>query len=327
MSIRDDMVWFNNAVPKSGTVGIGDYLQNALIGGGLIHSKDPHWWFVDPQSGSDAYDGDSWNAPFKTIQAAVDAAGDGRGDTIFLLSGRGYDYDDDTVGASLANAYVYINKADINLVGLGPPNSVVIKPDAAATAGVIALGASAARVRIANLTINTATAQSAAIVTSTGASYPTVENCIFDLVGASGPLGYGINFGGAKVSYPVIRGCTFHLGTLIKAGIALKAQDATPFGALIEDCVFMNALSASGTPCEDGINVMDGTGVIIRNCHISGGASTDYNLVDGIDIDASVLNTLIADCTIGNCDNGVTDGGTDTAGATAAEGWTDTTHA
>jgi len=100
MGIRDDFNHFNDFVSRVGTSGIGDYMELAILGN-LIHAKNQSFWFVDPGSGSDAYDGDHWSTPFQTIQAAVDAAGDGRGDTIFLLNGRGTDYDDDTVGASM----------------------------------------------------------------------------------------------------------------------------------------------------------------------------------------------------------------------------------
>jgi len=313
MSIVDDLDHFSKVVNKVGNLGIGDYLKLALLNSSMIHSKDPYWWFVDPASGSDAYDGDSWEQPFQTIQAAVDAAGDGRGDTIFLLSGRGTDYDDDTVGASLANAYVYINKADLNIIGLGPPNSVVINPDAAATAGVFNLGAGADRCRIANITFKTTTAQSAAIKLTAGTDFLTVDNCIFDLVGAAGPLGIGIDGDAGKVSYPVIRNCTFWLGTLIKSGIVLEVQDATPYGGLIENCRFVSVLNGSGTGCVDVINIKDGTGMVIKDCVIHGGDSgTAYNADDGIDIDAGVLNTLVVNCKISGCDALITDGGTDT---------------
>lgn len=327
MGLVDDLNHFDKMVNKIGSIGIGEYIQHALLGAGMIQTANPYWWFVDP-NGSDAYDGTSWTTPFQTIQAAVDAAGDGRGDTIFLLNGRGTDYDDDTVSASLADAYVYINKADLNIIGLGPPNSVIIKPDAAATAGVFNLGASAKRCRIANITFNTATAQSAAIKLTAATDYPTIENCIFDLVGAAGPLGIGIDGDAGKVSYPVIRNCTFYAGTLIKSCIVLEVQDATPFGGLIENCRFVSVINGAGTGCVDFVNIKDGTGMHIKDCDMQGGdVGTTYNCDDGIDIDAGVISTMITGCTIGGCDAAVTDGGTDTVGETAGEGYTDITHA
>jgi len=196
---------------------------------------------------------------------------------------------------------------------LGPPNSVVIKPDAAATAGVFSIASGANRVTIANITFNTATAQSAAIQTVSGAHYLTVENCIFDLVGAAGPTGFGISFDAAKSSYPVIRNCTFYLGTLIKAGIWIEAQDATPFGGLVENCKMISVLNGSGTGAEGGIYVKDGTGVQINNCVIHGGdTGTAYNVGDGIEVAAGVLNAMITNCQVSGCDAAITDGGTDT---------------
>jgi len=321
-----DLRYFNNMVAKQGTLGIGDYIMMALGGIGVYARENPVFWYVNPVTGLDTNSGTSPAAPFKTIQFAVDSAGtatDGRGDVIFLQSGNGTDYDDDTVGASLADAYVHINKPDLSIIGLGPPNSVIIKPDAAATAGVIVLGASADRVRIANLTIDTTTAQSGAIVSVSGAHYPTIENVIFNLVGAAGPLGVGIDFDAAAVNYPVIRNCNFYCGTLIKAAIRMKCGTT---GGLIEDCFFVNTETA-GTPTEDGINVKAGKFLRIKNCTIHGGATADHLFADGIDIDAGVVNTSIDGCYIGGCTAAVTDGGTATLGKIDLHGYTSMTAA
>jgi len=214
----------------------------------------------------------------------------------------------------LADAYVRVNLPNITIMGVGPLGSVVINPGAAATAGVISVGASATRFRLCNVVINTATAQSAAIkFEATGPTFPVIENCIFDLVGAAGPLGVGIDMDAGKISYPVIRNCTFYLGTLILAGIIVEVQDATPYGGLIENCDFLSVLNGGGTGIVDVINVKDGTGLIIRDCNIHGGdTGTNYNAADGIDLDSGVLNTLIASCNISGCDALITDGGTDT---------------
>lgn len=329
MSLQSDFAYFSEMVGAQGSMRIGDYMGVLFGMTGLVTREDPTFWFVNPLSGSDTANvGYKFDSPFQTIQAAVDAAGngtDGEGDVIFLQSGNGTDYDDDTVGASLSNAYVYINKSDLHIVGLGPPGSVIIKPDAAATAGIFNLGANADRVSFHNLTIDTTTAQSGGIVTTSGTHYPLIENCIFNLVGAAGPLGVGIDFDAAAVTLPTIKNCTFHLGTLIIAAIRMKCGTT---GGLIQDCRIISTLNGSGTPCVDGINVKAGTGLVIDRCHIHGGdAGTAYNMVDGIDIDAGCISTIITGpCYIGNCDNGVVDGGTDSCGETAGEGWVDITH-
>lgn len=44
-----------------------------------------NWWFVNPATGSDAYDGQSPENPFQTIYAAYQAAADGNNDVIVLI--------------------------------------------------------------------------------------------------------------------------------------------------------------------------------------------------------------------------------------------------
>lgn len=277
-------------------------------------------WIVDAEFGNDSGGGRDIYTPVKTIQQALTLIANKRAanscyydEYIFLMPTNGIDYDDDAVGAELANAYIYVNQPNIKIVGVGPPGSVVINPGVAATAGVINLGADADRFGLKNVWINTATAQSAAIKLAAGANFPVIEDCLFNLVGAAGPLGVGIDMDAGKVSYPIIKGCKFYLGTLILGGLILEVQDAYPFGGLVQDCDFITVLNGSGTGPADVINVKDGTGLIIRDTRIFGGDSgTAYNAVDGIDIDAGVLNTLIDSCHISGCDNQITDGGTDT---------------
>ena len=318
-----DLQYFNKQIGKQGRLGIGDYMAMSLYGMNIYAHPDPSFWFCNAATGLDTNTGLDPSLPFKTIQKAIDSARSG--DVIFLQAGAGSDYDDDTVGTGLADTYLYINRPDISIVGLGPPNSVIIKPAAAATAGIINLGALADRFYLANVTLDTTTAQSGAIVTSNGTHNPTIENCIFRLIGAAGPLGVGIDFDAAAVNYPVIRNCTFYCGTLLIAAMRLKVG-AT--GGLIQNCIIVSALNGSGTPCTDPINLKAGTNTIFDQIIIHGGdAGTAYNFPDGIDIDGGCVNTIITRSFIGNCDAGVTDGGTDSCGETAAEGWTDITHA
>lgn len=325
-TLTRDMAYFDNMVGKVGTMGIGGYLSLLLAQNGLFTAPDSQFWFVNQLSGLDTNSGADPRDPFKTIQAAVDAAGsaaDGHGDVIFLQSGRGTNYTGDTVGTGLADAYVYINKPDLTIVGLGPPQSVTIKPGAAATAGVFNLGALADRVTFANLTIDTTTAQSGAIVTTSGTHFLNVQNVFFNLVGAAGPLGVGIDMDAAASNLPVIKNCTFMMGTLLIAGIRMKCG-AT--GGLIEDCRFIS-LETTGTLCPDVLNVKAGTGLHINRCYIHGGTGVGHLAADGIDIDAGVVRTMITDCWIAGCTAAVTDGGTNTIGETAGEGYIAIEHA
>lgn len=296
-------------------------------------SRGNHW-FVDAANGNDADSGQDLGHPVKTIQQALYNISQYRVKAnltydfpsyIHLLPTAGVDYDDDTVGntakGGLANAYVYVNQPDIHIIGEGPLGSVIINPDAAATAGVINIGTSGARFHISNVVIKTTTAKSAAIkFGATGGLWPLIENCVFDLVGAAGPLGVGIDMDAGKVTYPIIRNCTFYMGTLLIAAIRAEVQDATPYGGLIEKCDFLSVLNGAGTPVVDVINVKDGTGLIIRECNIHGGdTGSNYNAADGIDIDSGVVNTLVTRCNISGCDALITDGGTDTD---SVDNWT-----
>lgn len=307
MSFIEDL---NTMTPSASVHRLGNLIAAAAPYAAFTRGE---FYFVDAANGNDGNGGADIRDAFQTIQKAVNQCSGLADDYIFLLPTVGTDYDDDTVGASLANAYVYVNTPNVHIVGIGGPGNVVINPGAAATAGVINVGASGKRFHLSNVTINTATAQSAAIKLTAASNFPVIEKCIFDLVGAAGPLGIGIDGDAGKVSYPVIRDNVFHLGTLIKSGIVIEVQDASPYGGLIENNVFVSILNGAGTGVVDVINVKDGTGLVIKDCLIHGGDSgTAYNADDGIDIDASVLNTLVVNCRISGCDALITDGGTDT---------------
>jgi len=302
---------------------LGDLILAGVGGFGFTRGG---YWFVDAANGNDNNSGESLSNPVQTIQRALynitqkrTAAGltYDYDEYIFLLPTQGVDYDDDTVSntsiGGLANAYVYVNEPNIHIIGAGPLGSVIIKPDAAATAGVFNIGTSGERFHLSNVVINTASALSAAVkFGATGGVFPVIENCIFDLVGTTGPTGVGIDMDSGKCSSPIIRNNVFYMGTLIKAAIIAEVQDATPFGGLIEDNRFISVINGAGTGVADVINVKDGTGLIINNNVIHGGdTGTTYNATDGVDIDSGVVNAIISNCCISGCDNPIIDGGTD----------------
>lgn len=63
--------------------------QHLTVTGGLSGANTPgDVWFVNQDTGSDNNDGKSWTNAFATIQAAVDASGDGTNDVIFVGEGK-----------------------------------------------------------------------------------------------------------------------------------------------------------------------------------------------------------------------------------------------
>jgi len=258
-------------------------------------------FYVDNVNGSDENPGYPFEVPVKTIAHALSLVEDGRGDFVLLKP----------TGSAFTEEDVSIAKSDLVIAGLADPNSeqCAIVPDAACTAAIFSLTTAADFVRIQNLYFNDTTAAKPCILTASGAHNVEIHNCKFVLSNDS-----AIDFDAGAVNDPVIKDCTFQLGD--GAGVPIVMECGTS-GGLIEGCTIINGINGSGTPPADGILVKAGTGLIIRNCDIHGGdAATAYNLVDGIDIDAGVINTLITRCTIGECDNAVTDGGTDTTGVT-----------
>jgi hypothetical protein len=297
-------------VPGTGAWHLDDIQLLAQLG--VLHRRKPssRLFYVNSELGDDSYKwtlGNDFKHPMKTLAKTLELCTSAQGDFI-VVQGSSTDFTEEDVSIAIA---------DLTIVGTGPLNggNSTLKPDAATTNGILSLTAAADNVMLKNLVFNTATCQDAAIYTASGVAYLQVIDCTFSLIGAAGPTGYGINTTAGAVTYPIIKGCIFNIGTLVAAGIALKAGTS---GALIENCTFVSTLNGSGTGCADAINVMAGTGVVIKSCHIHGGdASTAYNIVDGIDIDAGVINTLITGpCYIGGCDNALTDGGTDTIGGT-----------
>ena len=89
------------------------------------------WWFVNPASGSDAYDGQSPETPFQTIYAAYQAAASGNNDVIVLI---GNGATSGTARLSLANAQAANSAATsgsliwaknaLHLIGEGSPTGI-----------------------------------------------------------------------------------------------------------------------------------------------------------------------------------------------------------
>lgn len=308
-------------VPGTGAWYLDDFLLLQALG--VLHRRKRYSkiFYINPDSsiGSDACSvgaqGTRFDTPLLTLAAAISYCTTANGDFIVLQPST----------TQITEEDVSIAIADLTLVGMEDPwCGYGLKPDAAVSAALLSLTAAADNVLLKRLYLDNATGLKSIIKTASGAHFLRAEDCLFNVKGASGSEGYGIDTTAAAVNNPVLKNCVFTLNTYVTAAIALKAGAG---GGLLENCTIINMLNGAGTPPVDGINLMAGTGVVIKGCHINGGDTTTYIMADGIDIDAGVLNTLITGpCYIGNCTAGVTDGGSDTCGATAGEGWFDISH-
>lgn len=280
-------------------------------------------WFVDAENGNDSGQGNIINSPLKTIQEVVFRIVKRRNATnryfdeyVYLMPTNGIDYDDDVVGntpkGGLADTYVYLNTPGIHFIGAGQLGSVIINPDEAADEGVFNLGASAKRCSFENLVINTATSQASAIKLAAGADFPLFKNCIFNIVGASGPTGVGITCAGA-VAYPTITGCKFYIGTNVISAMTIIGKTTYPFGGLIENTLIACTHNGAGTNPLAGIGLGAGVGIEIRDILIHGGdVGTAYNIINGIDVASECVHTTIARIRCLGCDSAIDDDGVDT---------------
>lgn len=308
--------------------------DNAILAQyGLLHRRKRYGKVIrvnkNPSLGKDTNIpdalGNTMDNPLLTLAAAVSYCDGGDGD-IILLEPSAYMVSTTYTTPYVTEEDVSIAVEDLTILGLGDPYSDEgLKSDAACTAAILSVTAAGKNLLIKNVKFDTTTGLQAAVKLAASADYPKFDGCVFTVVGTTGPTGYGIYIAGACKT-PVITNCHFKLGTLVAAGIALTGG-AT--GGLIQKCDLVSVLNGSGTGCVSGIDVLAGTGVIIDDCDIHGGdPATAYNMGIGINITAGSKNTMITGpCHIGNCDAGVTDGGTDSIGETAGEGWVDTTHA
>lgn len=273
--------------------------------GNLILAAAPYaaftrgdFWFVDAANGNDSNSGADIRDAFQTIQKAVNVCSGVADDYIFLLPTDGTDYDDDTVGASLANAYVYINKSNVHLIGINPAHgqSVIVNPGAAATAGVINLSAAADRVEIAGITFNTTTAANEAIAVTGGANGVWVHDCRF--LGAGGAAEAGIvGTNVASCADWVIENCLFY-------NLDVGAVVGYFSRGIIRNCKIIKTVTAAMT---DGISLLDNTttadsdGAVIENIVVLGGIEGTTPLATGLKVAAACYGVGIINCQVSGC--------------------------
>lgn len=321
MSLRRDI---NRMNPSAWKWRLGDKIANELDI--KIHPKGS-FWYVDAANGSDAGNGKDVDHATQTIQQALynislerTASGKTYEDVILLMPTNAVDYDDDTVGntakGGLANAYVYINQPNIKIIGVGSPGGVVINPDAAATAGIFAIGASADRLEIANIEFDLTTAANECIAVTGGADSVHIHDCIFTGTGGAANAGI-VSTNVASCSNWIIERNRFYdldVGAIV--GYFNKG--------IIQDNIIGKIVAAAIT---DGISLLDNTttadsdgAMILRNV-VSGGIEGGTPMATCVKVAAACIGVIIADNRVA--------GGTDnlsytanTAGAHAIQNFT-----
>ena len=260
-------------------------------------------YFVDQEFGKNSYSGTDIKYAFKSIQRAVDKCSGESDDYIFLLPQDGVDYTGDTVGQSLANAYVYINKSNVHLIGINPGHgqSVIINPGAAASTGIINLGANADRVEIAGITFNTTTAANEAISATGGSSGVWIHDCRF--LGAAGAAEAGIvTTNAASCADWVIENCYFY-------NLDVASIQGYLSRGIIRNNRIITTVSAAltmGIELVDNTTTADSDGCLIENNIVGGGINGGTPLADGISVASACIGVLISNNLVGGATDNLT---------------------
>ncbi len=278
--------------------------------GNLIAAAAPYaaftrgdFYFVDQSNGNDAFGGKDIRDAFKSIQKAINVCSGVVDDYIFVLPTDGVDYTGDTVGASLANAYIYLNKSNVHLIGLNPGHmgSVIVKPGAAATAGILNLGNGADRCEIAGLTFDTTTAANECIAVTGGADNVWVHDNKF--------VAYG-ETAGAGIVGTNVASCD---GWVIERNTFLNCTVAAILGYFHDGVIRNNRLVKTVTGALTiGISLLDNTttadsdGCLVENNIVGGGIVGTTPLADGISVAAACYGVLISNNLIGGCTDNLT---------------------
>jgi hypothetical protein len=246
-------------------------------------------FFVDAKNGQANTFGQSMAAPFQKIQSAVNAATTGAGDFIVLMPTNGTNYDDDVVSASLSNAYVYINKANLTIVGMNGPehNEVVIYPGAAATAGIFNLGAAADRVHLVNLMFMGSTAGSYAVKLTAGSDWGTIENCLFR------SASHGIYAAGTVTGWVIknnqFLNCTY---AGIEGYFSLGRIEGNTIGGSYYNTVVIDSLG--GIVLLDNTITANSDGTVVLRNVINGGKRGSNSQKYGIVVHAACEGVMVA---------------------------------
>lgn len=269
-----------------------------------------NWWFVNPASGSDAYDGTSPQTPFATIYAAYAAATAGNNDVIVLI-GNGSTSGTARMSVALAQSVtssattgtITWAKNATHLIGVTAPTGMANRarfapPTGTYTAATFGnngnmFNVTASGCIFANFSIfngfSTGSSSQIAWIENGGRNY--YENVDFGGFGDAASAG-GANARAVKVmgtGENTFVGCTFGLDTVTRTttNANLEFASATPRNKFI-NCDFPMMTSSSGSLFIVGT----GAGAIDRwnkfqNCMF-------YNAIDSTSTQISVVASLNA---------------------------------
>ena len=278
--------------------------------------KEEFW--VSP-GGSNSNHGQDKEHPLLTMQKAIDLASTTKFTRIHLVpylssANTIADFDDDAVAAAsvttgnerLINAWVYIYKSNIQFVGHGIFGNTIIKPAAAASAGIFAIKTAMAGISFKNIDFDATTAAAGHIVTAGTVDTMMIENCRFNL----GTVQLDLDAGLATDVY--IKNCT--LINMDTDGIAIAGVR----GGIYNTMIGIDTYLAAGGKITSGITLTNTAGSIgftINGVVIHGGddGGTNDVIAKGIFVGGSnVVAATIINCQASECDQSLDDDGTDT---------------
>ncbi|MAH45859.1 hypothetical protein CMI37_08510 [Candidatus Pacearchaeota archaeon] len=185
-------------------------------------------WFVDSNTGTDgAGYGQNPDKPVATLDYAIGLATTNKGDIIFVMPGH----------TETLTSKVDVDKADINIIGLGNGNH---RPQFTVNANIDGIDVGAANVRITNLYFNEGTNANTSRI-NIGAAFCIIEDCHFDC-GANDLESITIEDEGDDCT---IRSCTWRV-TADGPDAAIEIEHADTVRLIIEDCFFDGGSDANG---------------------------------------------------------------------------------
>ena len=324
---------FNMSGPTAHKYRLGNLLASIGSPPGIPNSSYfPDTWvehlYVSP-GGDNGNSGLTPGLPVHTIQEAIDKASTTKHTVIHLLpsfkaTATGAlvadtiaDFDDDAVAAAtvttgdqrLINAWVYIYKSNIHIVGEGIVGSVNIKPAAAASAGIFAIKTGMKNISFHNLFFDATTA-AAGIITTGATGVITnlhIKNCRFYLGTIQVDLDTGL------VTNVVIENCEFiDMG----GGAGTYGLTIAPVYGGIYNCIFkITKRAGAGGKTAALINVANTSGVkgfeIVGNilCGGDDGGSHDVAAIGIYIVGTNVINCIIEDNRIFACDDPIDNNG------------------